>query len=161
MRGRSNWKGWFIAIGSILFSLGLIFFSYKSPLHIGDTMPITITVVPSDSYNLNCSGDEHFGSSRCNFDANQRPQSTQEPLRPYMTVRREMFILAGVFEERNVERWVRTARRTGHNTRVTLKCRATLLGFSTSIDVRWRKTGSWNAVKDVPVARVDDCQDVP
>ena len=158
MRERSDRYAWFIAIGAVLFSLGLIIFSYKVPKRAGDLISTSITVVPSDSRSLDCSGDLQFGSARCNFDAKGRRQSAQNPLRPYMTVRRETIILTGVFENPQVDGWLKRALRTRINARVTINCQATLLGILTSVAVRWKKLDLWRIVRDIPVARVHDCQ---
>lgn len=158
MTDRSRRDAWLIASGALLLSIGLIVFSNTSPARTGDTIPISITIVPSDSHGLDCSSDVHFGTARCKFDAGGKPQSAQSPLRPYMTIRREIFILAGVFEDASVVQWIKNPQRKGSSDRVRIDCQATLLGTLTSIAVRWKRTDPWGENRDVPVARVGHCR---
>lgn len=127
----------------------------------GDSMSISITVIPADAVNLDCSGDERFGAIHCAFSAAGKPQPGEKPLHPYVTVGRELLLLSGVFEDSNVSAWLQHARQTGSDARVTLNCKASLLGKLPKIAVRWQTGAAWGKERDVPVAKIHECQVAP
>ncbi len=161
MSAREQWNPWWVAV-AILTSAGLVLaFGRGRPGPIHEAMSFSITVVPADSVNLDCSSNEQFGAIHCAFDAKGRPQPGPNPLRPYVTVNRELLLLSGVFEEPRVGAWLQQARRVGSEARVTLNCRGSLLGKLSTIAVRWQAGAGWGNERDVPVAKVRDCQVVP
>jgi hypothetical protein len=124
-------------------------------------MSISITVIPPDAVNLDCSSGVRFGDTQCAFDAAGKPQQVAKPLRPYVTTSRELLLLSGVFEEPNVSTWLQRARQTRSDARVTLNCDVTTLGRLRTVVVRWQTGAAWGQEKDVPVAKVKKCQVVP
>jgi hypothetical protein len=124
-------------------------------------MAISITVIPADAVNLDCSSNEHFGAIHCAYDAAGKPQPGQLPLRPYVSVGRELILLSGVFEDPNVGRWLQQARQTGSQARVTVNCQADVLGKVSTIALRWQAGATWSNEAGVPTAKVRDCKVAP
>lgn len=151
-------RAWLIVLAAIVGSLALLAWGRGHASAPGAHFPLSITVIPADAVNLDCSTDAHFGEVRCNFDAQGRSRSVSLPLRPYVTTGRELWLLSGVFEQPAVHDWLTQARRTGSSARVTIDCQATLLGQLRSVPVRWQSGAAFASESDVPVASVSDCR---
>ncbi|MBC8133277.1 MAG: hypothetical protein H7X95_09885 [Deltaproteobacteria bacterium] len=121
----------------------------------------SITVVASDAANLTCRGSFDVKGIRCGFDLHDRPVSTPAPLRPYLTVGRQMLLLTGVFEESHVSAWLTQARSSGSGARVTLDCSGTLLGRAANVDVRFQPQSPWGPERDITIGRADHCKVLP
>ncbi len=158
MSERASWQAWMIAGGALLASAGLLLLGRGHAAGVGAIMPLSITLIPQDAVNLDCSSDTGFGVARCAFDSYGRMRSdAMTSLRPYVTTGRELFLLAGVFEESEVQQWLTHARYSGNNARVTVDCRATLLGKLDQVAVRWQAGTAFSNESHVPVAKVDNC----
>jgi hypothetical protein len=149
---------WLTALALIVASGALLVWGRGHAAQAGAHFPLSITVIPADAVNLDCSTDAHFGDVRCNFDAQGRAQPAALPLRPYVTTGRELWLLSGVFEQPVVHDWLTQARRAGSNARVTVDCRAQLLGELKTVPVRWQTGAAFASESNVPVARVSDCR---
>ncbi|GEM_PF-2276461 len=149
---------WLFALAVVVASAVLLTWGRGHAAAPGSTFPISITVIPNDSFNLDCSSDAGFGERRCNFDAQGRSRAVPLPLRPYVSTGRELWLLSGVFEQPPVHEWLTRAQRTGSNARVTIDCQATLLGQLEAVAVRWQTGAAFANEKQVPVARVSDCR---
>jgi hypothetical protein len=149
---------WLIVAVALVLSIALLLLGRGKTATIGDSIPILITVIPEDSSKLDCASDMNFDTARCNYDQKRGLQSAQNPLRPYITDRRELWVLTGVFEDPRVGRWHRRAVRTGNNARVTISCQAEILGTAKSIALRWQTDADWDIKREVPIARVRDCR---
>ncbi len=156
-----DWRPWLVAGGALVLAALLLAFGRGHSAKMGDRTPVSITVIPVDSINLDCSSDLSFDSTRCAFDAHGKSQAVEKPLRPYVTTGRELLLLSGVFEAPDVGEWLQKARQTGSEARVTVNCQASVLGKVASIRVRWQTGAGWGTERDVPVARVSDCRVVP
>jgi hypothetical protein len=149
---------WLTALTAIVVSAALLAWGRGHAASVGAHFPISITVIPADAVNLDCSSDTHFGEVRCNFDARERSQPVAHPLRPYVSTGRELWLLSGVFEQPTVHDWLTQARRTGSNARVTIDCQAHLLGQLRTVPVRWQLGAAFASESNVPAARVSDCR---
>jgi hypothetical protein len=157
MSARQNWNPWAIALVALVLSGLLLAFGRGHASGVAESMSFAITVVPADSVNLDCSSDQRFGDVHCGYDSQGRPAPGGKPLRPYVTVGRELVLLSGVFEEPRVNTWLTRARAVGSNERVTLDCKASLLGKLPQIAVRWQIGAAWGKEHDVPVAKIQSC----
>lgn len=151
-------RDWLIAAAAIMGAVGLLICGRGQASSPGSQVPISITVVPADATNLDCSSDARFGPVRCNFDASGRQDPVDQPLRPYVTTGRELYLLSGVFEQPEVNQWLQRARATGNSARVTVDCEATMLGQLGSVPVRWQTGAAFAPEQNVPVARVSNCR---
>ena len=157
-------KDWWIAFGWHLVDFGARFRHSGGGRRaaMGEAISISITSDTANSaINLDCSGDEHFGTIHCAFDAAGKPQPGQKPLRPYVTLGRELILLSGVFEDTSVSGWLLHARQTGSQARVTLNCQASLLGKLSKTAVRSELAPHSAPERDVTVAKVSNCQVAP
>jgi hypothetical protein len=151
-------QAWLLAGSAILISAGLLVWGRGHAAGIGANMPLSITIIPQDAVNLDCSNDANFSGTRCNYDSYGRLRDdNQMGLRPYVTTGRELFLLAGVFEQGEVQQWLTRARYSGNFARVTVDCQATLLGKLDTVAVRWQAGAAFANESSVPVARVSDC----
>jgi hypothetical protein len=149
---------WLIAVGAIALSTILLVAARGHGSNAGARVPISITVIPGDAVNLDCSSNVRFGNVQCNFDARGQPQKVELPLRPYVTTNRELWLLSGVFEQSAVHQWLLQAQYNGSSARVTVDCQGTLLGTLNTIAVRWLKGAAFADEHHVPVASVSDCR---
>jgi hypothetical protein len=161
MIARDNWNPWWVTLAILGLACAVLAFGRGQPGAMRESMSFSITVIPADAVNLDCSSDARFGSIHCGFDAQGKPQPGPNPLRPYVTVNRELLLLSGVFEDPRVASWLQQARRTGSDARVTLKCTGSLLGQFERIPVRWQFGAAFGPEHDVPVAKINACEVVP
>lgn len=157
MSAREHWNPWWITMVALLLAALLLAFGRGHPSGISQSMTFAITVVPADAVNLDCSSDQRFGDVYCAYDGRGLPAPASNPLRPYVTVGRELILLSGVFEESHVNTWLQGARRGGSNERVRLDCKAMRLGELPNIAVRWQNGAAWGLEHKVPVAKVETC----
>jgi hypothetical protein len=149
---------WLIAIGAIALSTIVLVAARGHGRSAGTRVPISITVIPGDAVNLDCSSDARFGNVRCNFDGRGQSQKVELPLRPYVTTNRELWLLSGVFEQSAVHQWLLQAQYNGSSARVTIDCQGTLLGTLSTIAVRWQMGAAFADEHHVPAASVSDCR---
>ena len=67
-------------------------------------------------------------------------------------------LLQGVFENARIASWVRQGIRTNDGTRATFACDAIVLGVAPSVGVRWHAGDAFDWLKNVTVARVQECR---
>src|SRR5512145_1685851 len=154
---RAMQRQWVIACGAVLIGALLFAFGRGSWLGNGHSALYVVTVVPADARSLECASDQVFGPRRCGFDQKQQPVITDRPLRPFVTVGRELLLLSGVFESNSVAVWLSAAQQSGDSSRVTLECRATILGSAPQVFVRWAPNGEFSPEHGVTAANVEDC----
>jgi len=154
---REQWNPWWVAGAALGISAALLAFGRGHPKGTQGAMSLAITVIPADSVNLDCSSDQRYADIHCAFDANGNPLPGAHPLRPYVTVGHELILLSGIFEEPRVSEWLHTAQRVGSGERVTLDCKATMLGTVQHIAVRWQNGAAWGQEHNVPVAKIQAC----
>ncbi len=149
-------REWQITLAALGVGLLLLAFGSGSPAAAGEPLTVSVTVVPSDARNLACASGAVVDGVRCAFDEAERPVSARAPLRPYVTVGRELVLLSGVFEQEAVGAWARRHRRG--EPRVTLECTGTHLGRVPEARVRFHPTASWDVRREIPAARVESCR---
>jgi hypothetical protein len=123
---------------------------------VGGTHLIEITIIPEDVRNLACSGDTEFDGLRCGYHRNGSPFGSSgaddaTTLRPYNTVKNELFLAAGL--------WSSPAMRgTVPKERFSIACNYSIVGVTKSVSLRWAPTGSFGPVQtSVPVGRLSNC----
>lgn len=144
------------ALGAVLGSLGLLLFARGGAPSTGSTYHVALTVVPSDSADLDCA-DASIGGQRCGFSAGRRDPSVQRPLRPFVTTGGELMILSGVFESPSIVEWVTASRRARSNERVTLECEVRALGTVSKVGVRFRDGAPFTVQSDVRSGSAESC----
>jgi hypothetical protein len=150
-------RSWWVAFAAILLGSLLFAFGRGSLPKAGQSTTYAITVIPLDARTLACASDTVLSGRRCGFDGKSQLVPGERPLRPYVTVGRELVLLAGVFESSSVAAWLAAAQRTGDETRVTLNCYARILGTMTEVSVRWAVDGAFQSEHSVMSADIEDC----
>lgn len=150
-------RQWWIALGAIVVSALLFALGRGSLPRAGQATTYAITVVPTDARALECASNAVMRDRRCGFNAQLQPLPERRPLRPFVTVGRELLLLSGVFESNSVAAWLEEARKNGDETRVTLQCYARILGIMPRVSVRWVANGDFQPEGSVMSADVEDC----
>lgn len=148
---------WIVALGAVLAGSLLLAFGRGSIPQAGQATTYSITVVPMDATNLACASDLTMAGRRCAFDGRSQSVTIERPLRPFVTLGRELILLSGVFESSSVAAWLDAARKSGDDTRVTLDCYAKILGTMPEVLVRWASDGPFQPEQSVVVADIEDC----
>ena len=156
--GPPRWLDPAIALCAIVASATLLVFPAGLPKQHRRVDMLPLTVIPSDATDLDCAGAVDLGGSHCGYDANEKATGATSPLRPYQTTYGETVLVAGVFEERNVVRWLAESRASNDSSRVTVECWTDLLGTVGSVSIRWHRDQRFTEVHDTLAARVRSCR---
>lgn len=126
---------------------------------LGTTQLIELTLVKEDRQNLACASDVALGDLHCGYQSDGRSHASSLPeteedrheLRPYNTVKNELFLAAGL--------WSSSALRgalPGH--RFTVVCNYSLIGLMKSVSLRWSPTGTFDPARiTIPAGVLSDC----
>jgi hypothetical protein len=150
-------RHWQLTAATLFFAVLLVVFGRGTPKEGQKNVTYKITVVPSDAQALNCALSAPVNGDYCAFDDNQRRQPVTEPLRPYISTKRELLLLKGVFETKAVAEWSASAISRHSDSRVTLECQATNLGVVPNVLVRWSDADAFRPENNVMAAVVRDC----
>ena len=126
------------------------------PWHVGNTVPVEITVVPQDKRNLACAADQVVAGLQCGFSADARaigPASADDPrlLQPFNTVGNELLLGAGLWTAPDLERPLPAAR-------FTVVCDYHVEGVMRSPAVRFNPSAPFGPTgKTVTAGRLADC----
>lgn len=145
----------FLAIAISLSSLA--FFRGRPSKH-SEVFSVATTLVPSDIVDLACDAAPAVGGERCAFAGGHPDATLKHPLRPFVTLDREVILLRGVFESPAVAARVSAARRAGSKETLTLDCRVKFLGLLAEAGVRWREGDAFSRQRELRVGAVKDCQ---
>jgi hypothetical protein len=156
---RASAERWLIVATGIIASTALLLFARSSRPESGDVVSVAVTVVPRDSTGLACDSTASIGGLRCTHAAGKPVSSLAPPLRPYVTVRRELVLLSGVFESPNVKDWLNQAVRQHNSGRVTVVCKVELLPTPGKVGVRFGGRGPF-AQQQQPIlaGRIRECR---
>lgn len=150
-------RAWQIAIGTLLVGATVFFFGRGDIPRAGQSTNYAITVVPSDATALACASNLTMSGRRCGYDEQARPVGVEKPLRPFVSIGRELLLLSGVFESSSVAAWLADAQKRGDDARVTLNCYARLTGAMPRVLVRWAPEGEFQPEQNVMSAEIEDC----
>jgi hypothetical protein len=150
-------RQWWVTAATLVAAALIFFLGHGSQANPGQPTTYVVTVVPGDALGLACASSVSIGSRRCAYDDRQQASGVERPLRPYVTVGRELVLLSGVFESPQVQEWLTQARRANDDARVTLTCRGKWLGSVATTAVRWAPDGQFQPEHDVMSAEVSDC----
>jgi hypothetical protein len=123
---------------------------------VGGTHLIEITLIPEDVRNLACSSDAEYDGLRCGFHRNGSPFGSSgsddaTTIRPYNTVKNELFLAAGLWSSEAMKRGM-------PRERFSITCNYSIVGVTKSVSLRWGPTASFGPVQtSVPVGRLSNC----
>lgn len=145
-------RRWALVGATLVCSVVIFFGTRGSALRSGGTRTVALTVTPADETGLRCYSNKDFEGHTCQGNAPSR-------LAPYVTVDRELVVLAGVFSHPAVR--AESARRSTmpkDRQRFSVSCRIKHLAFSGSIKIRFGKGKVEPAQAWIAVAEQCDLQ---
>lgn len=151
-------RDWAIAGGAIVLSALLLSFGGGHAPSKGDRIPVALTIIPADERNLGCSSSAELSGLRCAFDGDGKPVAVALPLRPFVTLGRELVLIANLFELDSVKDFLARARKKRSNDRVTLRCKAELEGTLRDFGVHWQAADPFERIKSASVLRASECK---
>lgn len=120
----------------------------------GDTQLVEITLVRQDKQNLSCASNVVVDGLHCGFHGNQRPfepRNEREILSPYVTVKGELLLAAGLWSATGLRGWLPSSR-------FTVVCNYHVRGVMRSGALRWSPTGKFDPLKQsAAVGSLTDC----
>jgi hypothetical protein len=131
----------------------------------GVVIEAAITLVAADRDDLACSLGRELEGLHCAFAAENRawPEADRARLlAPYMTLDRELFLVAGLFEQQELaqraERDLAVTRDRDAQPRFTAFCRLELVELLRDVQTRWSPIGAWSPPSEAWVVRPNDCR---
>jgi hypothetical protein len=116
----------------------------STPYKKGAVREIVVTAVPIDRGRLQCLLPRPIAGHRCAHRDDTTPWSPppgeHDLIQPFVSVDRQLYLMAGLFDEANVRAAVR--RRTGES-RFTARCKSRLLERVTDEKIRFYPTDPW------------------
>ncbi len=146
--------------GLVLVGIGLAvagFFYRGRPPHAGGMVKAEFTLVPIDASKLSCASDRVYGTHRCAHAADgRRLPSIDRPIVPVVTVGRELFFAAGLFQDPALVEYLQGPGRRSQK-RFTATCRVRLVEQAADLQVRFRDE-PFNRADPAWVADVLSCR---
>lgn len=144
-----------IALAAVVLCIGLIAFGRGSAAGPGSEFRIDVTIVPSDSGDLDCDSPITLGGLRCAFDDKRRVLDDDRALRPFVSTQGELVLLANLFTAPSVSDWVARARA---DQRVEVSCRVRRLGTFDAVGVRFKRNSAFEKQSKILAAQGLDCK---
>jgi len=151
-------KKWLLLGGFVLVVGVVVWSSQEQPVPQGGELEFTFTLVPPDAKGLACSNTDPIEGERCEFDSEGAPVKVEHPLRPYTTTSQEVVLLAGVFEDPAVAKWLQEADKKNDDARIVVHCGGTLLGHAPAVKVHWAPDAPFDVASDLRIGRVKNCR---
>jgi hypothetical protein len=132
----------------------------------GKPVDAPITLITADREDLACAMDKSVGKYRCEFPAPGKtwpqPPTNAEKLMPYFTVDRQMYLIAGLWDQESVALRYKNEPPQG-KPRESLKrfvahCRLHLVQKVEGFQTRWQAAGNWGNAEAAWVADIVGCQ---
>lgn len=143
---------------AIAVSLASLAFLRGRPSKTSEAFSVATTIVPNDIVDLACDAARAVGRERCAFSGGTRDTKLKQPLRPFVTLEREVILLRGLFESPAVAAQVSAARKARSKETFTLDCRVTFLGVLAEVGVRWREGDAFSPQRELRAGAVQDCR---
>lgn len=151
---------WTIVLGAL--GMATLAFSIRgSASQKGDTRTVQFTIVPSDRWNLGCTGFED-GRFRC-WSAGADPKgfdTSPNRLAPFVTTSGELVVMSGVFSHASVLKEVMRRRHlVASEQRFVVTCSARVLSAHARPGVRFSRTAAFHAEENgVQVLETESCR---
>jgi hypothetical protein len=137
----------------------------RPPLSAGLTIEVPITLVAADRDDLACALPRDVAGMSCAFSGPDEPRAITDRaqlLAPYMTLDRELFIVAGLFEQPTVRARAQTelalSRPRDAQSRFTAHCALELVEQVDGVRLRWRAQDRFGDPTAAWVARARNCR---
>jgi hypothetical protein len=131
----------------------------------GAVVEIPLSLITADKHELACAHPEQFGRYRCAFRAPDEPwpdpPAPADTLTQYLTPDRRLFLVAGLFEQRDVAARYASeppqGKRPSQLRRFVATCNVRLLKKVPWVHARWAKHASFGESGSAWVAEPLDC----
>jgi hypothetical protein len=131
----------------------------------GLAIDVPITLVAADRDDLACALPQEVAGMHCGFSGPDQPWPTTDRaqlLAPYMTLDRELFVVAGLFEQPAIRDRAQAdlalPRPRDAQPRFTAHCTLELVEQVQGLQLRWRAQDRFGAPTAVWVARARNCR---
>jgi hypothetical protein len=130
---------------------------------VGSEISAELTLIVSDSQDVDCSSGKGFEAFRCGYSDDQAPWNGSESvkLRPYMTGDRKLYLIPGLFTNPELSQRYRSEPQTvprDQLKRFTAKCKLKVRGELDGIKVRWLQNSAWSEPQKGQVVTVVQCR---
>ncbi len=138
---RSRWASpswdWVLVVVGV--GLAVAGFAYRgSPPRAGSVIKAEFTLVPLDARSLSCASDRVYGTHRCAFRGDGTPASVERPIVPAVTVGREVYFAAGLFQDPALVEYLNGPGGRSPK-RFTARCRIRLVERASDLRTRFRQ----------------------
>ncbi len=137
-----------------------------SSFAVGKSVPVRITLLTADAFDLACAGDTPVGEARCAFVKDGQPSPVASAgvgvLAPYMTVDNVLLLIPDLFAEPALAKRLADEMPEGKSreslTRFNASCQLQIDQKVEDFFVRWTPTSAWSPRKEAWSGRVSDCK---
>jgi len=162
--GASEKRQWVLVVAAV--AIAPVLFSLRgSALGPGSVVEVPLTLITADKHDLSCAFEAEVAGQRCEYLRPFAPtpiDPTKSPLQPFLSLDRQMFLIAGLFAEPNVARRYAEELPEGvpreRLRRFTARCRLKLLAGVAGAFVRFGPGAAWGAAPPLHVAQVLSCR---
>jgi hypothetical protein len=132
----------------------------------GKPVDAPITLITADRDDLACAMEKAVGKYRCEVPAPGKtwpqPPSNAEKLMPYFTTDRQMYLIAGLWDQESVALRYKNEPPQGQPReklkRFVAHCRLHLVQKVEGFQTRWQANGNWGNAEPAWVAEIVGCQ---
>jgi hypothetical protein len=137
-RLRSDARVWDWLLVAAGVGLAIAGFAYRgSPPRVGSVVRAEFTLVPLDARSLSCASDRVYESYRCAYRIDGTPTAVERPIVPVVTVGREVYFAAGLFQDPALVEYLNGPGRRSQK-RFTASCRIQLIERASDLRTRFR-----------------------
>ncbi|AKU91721.1 hypothetical protein AKJ08_2108 [Vulgatibacter incomptus] len=131
----------------------------------GKKVPVRITLVSADAYDLACAGSEAVADARCAFEKDGSPSEAAKSgkgiLAPYMTVDNVLVLIPDLWSEPALAARLERDQPQGKNRdelkRFNARCDLDVQRKVSGFFVRWLPTAAWSARDDAWAGTISGC----
>jgi hypothetical protein len=132
----------------------------------GKPVDAPITLITADREDLACAMEKAVGKYRCEVPAPGKtwpqPPTNAEKLMPYFTTDRQMYLIAGLWDQESVALRYKNEPPQGQPReklkRFVAHCRLHLVQKVEGFQTRWQASGNWGNAEPAWVAEIVGCQ---
>ena len=161
----TNRLEWLLVAATAGVAIVLTAFGRGHEPQIGDTLDITVTVIPADQRRLACAWEEPIADLSCAYvepgaKSPSRKVDEKRRLAPYVTVDGQLVILAGVFAGDEVASAAKLHKRS-RDKRFRVRCSVKLVAQKANIPIRFADRDAFKPADLTWVGRAEKCLPQP
>ena len=157
----TNRLEWLLVVATAGLATLLTAFGRGHEPQIGDTLDITVTVIPADQRRLACAWEERIAGLSCAYaqptaKSPSRKLEEKKRLAPYVSVDGQLVILAGVFASEEVASAAKLHKRS-RDKRFRVRCSVKLIAQRANIPIRFSHRDAFKPADLTWVGRAENC----